>query len=93
MPIDVVGIFSSAVCGECLKYGDLEKGKFQQGVQDFINKTRIGKEHFDRDGLVHDIYYAVLIVTEVSANTFLVSFKVANGREWNVYITVFKRPK
>lgn len=64
VPIDVVSAFGHSVCDECLKYGDFEKGKFQQSMQDFLNKSRMGKEHFDRDSLVHDIYYAVLIAAE-----------------------------
>ena len=53
------------MCDECLKYGDFEKGKFQQSMQDFLTKARTGKEHFDRDALVHDVYYSVLVTAEV----------------------------
>ncbi|MCO5558393.1 hypothetical protein L7F22_011974 [Adiantum nelumboides] len=63
--LDVVTAFGHSVCDECLKYGDFEKGKFQQSMQDFLNKARTGKEHFDRDSLVHDVYYAVLITAEL----------------------------
>lgn len=65
VPLDVVTAFGHSVCDECLKYGDFEKGKFQQSMQDFLNKARTGKEHFDRDSLVHDVYYAVLITAEL----------------------------
>lgn len=65
VPIDVVTAYGHSVCDECLKYGDFEKGKFQQSMQDFLNKARTGKEHFDRDSLVHDMYYAVLITAEM----------------------------
>ena len=57
--------FGHSVCDECLKYGDFEKGKFQQSMQDFLTKGRTGKDHFDRDSLVHDIYYSVLVTAEV----------------------------
>eukprot|EP00250_Pteridium_aquilinum_P012020 c20458_g1_i1 orf=199-969(-) len=65
IPLDAVTAFAHSVCDECLKYGDFEKGKFQQSMQDFLNKARTGKEHFDRDTLVHDVYYAVLIAAEM----------------------------
>ena len=29
-------------------------------MHDFLTKSRVGKEHYDRDSIVHDIYYAVL---------------------------------
>ncbi|KAI5066933.1 hypothetical protein GOP47_0017461 [Adiantum capillus-veneris] len=65
VPLDVVTAFGHSICDESLKYGDFEKGKFQQSMQDFLNKARTGKEHFDRDSLVHDVYYAVLITAEL----------------------------
>lgn len=65
VPLEVVTAYGHSVCDECLKYGDFEKGKFQQSMQDFLNKARTGKEHFDRDTLVHDMYYAVLITAEM----------------------------
>eukprot|EP00249_Psilotum_nudum_P014527 c24865_g1_i3 orf=309-899(-) len=64
VPLEAVIIFGHAACEECLKYGDFEKGKFQQTMQDLLNKSRMGKSHFDRDTLVHDVYYAILVVVE-----------------------------
>ena len=65
IPLDVVSVFGHCVCDESRKYGDFEKGKFQQSMQDFLTKARTGKEHFDRDALVHDVYYSVLVTAEV----------------------------
>ncbi|KAH7287846.1 hypothetical protein KP509_32G077200 [Ceratopteris richardii] len=65
VPLDAVTAFGHSICDECLKYGDFEKGKFQQSMQEFLNQAKTGKEHFDRDTLVHDVYYALLITAEV----------------------------
>ena len=65
IPLDVVYVFGRCVCEESQKYGDFEKKKFQQTMQDFLSKARTGEEHFDRDGLVHDVYYSVLLTAEV----------------------------
>lgn len=54
---------------EALKYGDFEKGKLLQGMQDFLNKSRMGKDHYDRDSLSHDMYYSVLYIAEVSSSS------------------------
>lgn len=78
VPIDAVTAFGHSVCDECLKYGDFEKGKFHQSMQDFMNKARMGKEHFDRDSLVHDVYYAVLVTAEIT------------GTEWQNLEGVFR---
>ncbi|KAH9304119.1 hypothetical protein KI387_008523 [Taxus chinensis] len=63
-PLDVVALLGNAVGNECKKYGDFEKGKFYQSMQDILNKSRVSKEHHDRDSIVHDIYYAVLFTVE-----------------------------
>lgn len=78
VPLDVVTAFGHSVCDECLKYGEFERGKFHQSMEDFLNKARMGREHFDRDALVHDIYYALL----VSAETI--------GTEWQNLEQVFR---
>lgn len=64
VPLDVVSLLGNSVCNECKKYGDFEKGKFSQSMQDFLTKSRAGKDHYDRDSIVHDIYYAVLFTVE-----------------------------
>ena len=33
-------------------------------MHDFLTKSRAGKDHYDRDSIVHDIYYAVLFTVE-----------------------------
>lgn len=78
VPVDVVTTFGHSVCNECLKYGDFDKGKFHQSMQDFMNSARMGKEHFDRDSLVHDIYYSVLVAAEMA------------GTEWQNLEQVFR---
>lgn len=64
VPLDVISLMGNSICNECKKYGDFEKGKLYQGVQDIITKSRVVKEHYDRDSIVHDIYYAVLFTFE-----------------------------
>ena len=59
VPLDVVLLLGNSVCNECKKYGDFEKGKFSQSMQDFLTKSRAGKDHYDRDSIVHYIYYAL----------------------------------
>lgn len=64
VPLDAVTILGNSVCNECSKYGDFEKGSFYQGMQDFLAKSRMTKDHYDRESVVHDVYYAVLIAAE-----------------------------
>ncbi|KAJ7516149.1 hypothetical protein O6H91_22G044900 [Diphasiastrum complanatum] len=78
VPLDAVIILGHAVCEESLNYGDFEKGKFNQGMQDFLNKSRMGKDHFDRESISHDIYYSVLITAETY------------GEEWQNIERVFR---
>ena len=64
VPLDVVSLLGNSVCNECKKYGDFEKGKSSQSMQYFLTKLRAGKDHYDRDSIVHDIYYVVLFTLE-----------------------------
>jgi hypothetical protein len=64
MPLDAVTILGKSVCNDCSKYGDFEKGSFYQSMQDFLAKSRMTKDHFHRESIIHDIYYAVLITAE-----------------------------
>lgn len=64
VPLDVASLLGNAVCNECKKYGDFEKGKFSQNMQDILTKSRAVRDHYDRDSIVHDIYYAVLFTVE-----------------------------
>lgn len=64
VPLDAVMILGNSVCNECSKYGDFENGSFYQSMQDFLAKSRMTKDHYDRESIVHDIYYAVLVAAE-----------------------------
>lgn len=66
VPLDVVTVITNVLCEECKQHGDFEKGKFSQSMTDFLNKTRQAKDHYDRDTLTHDIYYATLNLAEVT---------------------------
>ena len=70
IPLEMILCVGAAVFDESLKYGDFQKGKLFQGLQDFLNKSRMGSNHFDRDALSHDVYYAALYLAEVSLNFF-----------------------
>ncbi|BBN16857.1 hypothetical protein MPTK1_7g09890 [Marchantia polymorpha subsp. ruderalis] len=64
VPIDVVVVLGGVLMEETLKYGEFQKSAIVQGMQDFLNKSRMGKDHYDRDSVAHDVYYAVLILAE-----------------------------
>eukprot|EP01018_Ginkgo_biloba_P007279 Gb_20811 [translate_table: standard] len=64
VPLDVVSLLANSISNECAKYGDFSKGKFYQSMQDIVTKSRTVKDHYDRDSIVHDIYYAVLLAVE-----------------------------
>ncbi|KAH8957133.1 hypothetical protein BDL97_07G076400 [Sphagnum fallax] len=64
VPLDAILVLGAAMSDEVLKYGDFEKGKLLQGMQDLMNNLRMGKEHYDRDSLSHDVYYAILFIAE-----------------------------
>ena len=48
------------------KYGEGSSSGW--GLQDFLNSARMGKDHFDRDQLVSDLYFALLFAQDVRAN-------------------------
>ncbi|KAJ7539419.1 hypothetical protein O6H91_11G091800 [Diphasiastrum complanatum] len=64
VPLEAVILLGHAVYEETLTYGDFQKGKYFQGIQEFMIKSNMGKDHVDRDSISHDIYYAVLIAAE-----------------------------
>ncbi|CAM6104750.1 unnamed protein product [Calypogeia fissa] len=64
VPLDVVTVLGEVLFEESLKYGDFQRNIVVQGMQDFLNKARMGKDHYDRDSIAHDVYYAVLICAE-----------------------------
>lgn len=66
VPLDALIRMGEAIWEESLKYGDFNEGKLFQGLQDFLNKARMGDNHFDRDKLSHDLYYSTLYLVEVS---------------------------
>lgn len=74
VPLDALLCIGGAIYEESLKYGDLNEGKLFHGLQDFLNKSRMGSNHFDRDRLSHDLYYSTLYMVEVSA--LILSFNI-----------------
>lgn len=60
-----LALLSRCLSDACRRYG--EGGGLQGwgGLQDFLNSSRMGKDHFDRDQLVTDMYFAVLFVQDV----------------------------
>ncbi|KAL3679830.1 hypothetical protein R1sor_022786 [Riccia sorocarpa] len=64
VPLDVVIVLGGVLSEETMKYGDFTKSAIVQGMQDILNKQRMGKDHYDRDSVGHDVYYAVLILAE-----------------------------
>ncbi|CAI5473535.1 unnamed protein product [Closterium sp. Yama58-4] len=53
------------------------------GLQDFLNSSRMGKDHFDRDQLVTDFYFAILFVQDVCGGPgpqFEQAIREATGR-------------
>lgn len=53
-----------------LKYGDFGKSSWLN-LSDFLNTSRMGKDHYDRDSLVSDFYHALILLLEVSMLDFL----------------------
>ncbi|KAL2613239.1 hypothetical protein R1flu_024931 [Riccia fluitans] len=64
VPLDVVIVLAGVLLEETQKYGDFSKSAIVQGMQDILNKQRMGKDHYDRDSVGHDVYYSVLILAE-----------------------------
>lgn len=77
---------------EVLKYGDFEKGKLLQGMQDLMNNLRMGKEHYDRDSLSHDVYYAILFIAEVCDLSLLLHiWLLPSISEWELKYLCWER--
>lgn len=55
---------------EAQRFGDFQKSSILQGLQEYINMSRMGKDHYDRDTMVHEFYYAILLCTEVCSSAF-----------------------
>lgn len=79
VPLDVVTVFGGVLFEESLRYGEFQKNVVVQGMQDFLNKSRMGKDHYDRDSIAHDVYYAVLICAEVEPQTISHALLAAEG--------------
>lgn len=63
VPPEAVAALGGVLADVAASYGDFSKGSWL-GLQDFLNSTRMGKDHFDRDNLVNDFYFAVLYLVE-----------------------------
>lgn len=61
--LESVAALSSVLVSTCNKYGDTSSSGW--GLQDFLNSSRMGKDHFDRDQLVSDCYFAILYAQDV----------------------------
>jgi hypothetical protein len=64
VPLEMVLVLAGSMSDEALRYGDFQKSSILQGLQEYINMTRMGKDHYDRDTMVHEFYYAILLCTE-----------------------------
>lgn len=61
--LETMAGLNSVLISACSKYGDFSAGGW--GLQDFLNSSRMGKDHFDRDQLVSDLYFAILFAQDV----------------------------
>lgn len=62
--LESAAVVSRLLVETATKYGDFSGGGW--GLQDFLNSARMGKDHFDRDSLVNDFYYAILFLQDVT---------------------------
>jgi hypothetical protein len=64
VPLEMVLVLGGSMSDEATRFGDFQKSSILQGLQEYINMSRMGKDHFDRDTLVHEFYYAILLCSE-----------------------------
>jgi hypothetical protein len=64
VPLEMVLVLGGAMSDEALRFGDFQKSSVLQGLQEYINMSRMGKDHYDRDTMVHEFYYAILLCSE-----------------------------
>ena len=64
VPLDVVLATGRILVDSCLKYGDFSKTSWLT-LSDFLNTSRMGKDHYDRDSLVSEFYHALILLLEV----------------------------
>lgn len=50
---------------EAMRYGDFQNNSILKELKEYINLTRMCMDHYDRDLMVHDFYYAALLCVEV----------------------------
>eukprot|EP00850_Spirogloea_muscicola_P017836 SM000157S02066 [mRNA] locus=s157:184139:185727:+ [translate_table: standard] len=67
VPAEAVMAIGSILTDMSLKYGNFAKTSLTQGLQDFLNGSKMGKDHYDRDALANDLYFAVLLLAESCA--------------------------
>eukprot|EP00850_Spirogloea_muscicola_P011109 SM000068S20541 [mRNA] locus=s68:47809:49381:+ [translate_table: standard] len=67
VPPEAVMAIGSILTDMSLKYGNFAKTSLTQGLQDFLNGSKMGKDHYDRDALANDLYFAVLLLAESCA--------------------------
>jgi len=63
IPLECVTATGNLLLNFCGKYGDFSSNSWL-GLSDFLNHSRMGKDHFDRDQLVTDFYFAILLLAE-----------------------------
>ena len=82
VPLECVLAAGEVLVDTAHKYGDFSKSSWM-GIGDFLNSSRMGKDHYDRDQLVTDFYFAMLLLAEssggVNAN-FEHALRTAAGR-------------
>lgn len=64
VPLEMVLVLGGSMSEEAQRFGDFQKSSILQGLQEYINMSRMGKDHYDRDTMVHEFYYAILLCTE-----------------------------
>ena len=65
VPLDMTMTLAGSMSDEALKFGNFQKSSILQGLQEYLNMSRMGKDHYDRDTMVHEFYYAILMCSEV----------------------------
>lgn len=64
VPLDMTMTLAGSMSDEALKFGNFQKSSILQGLQEYLNMSRMGKDHYDRDTMVHEFYYAILMCSE-----------------------------
>ncbi|XP_024374916.1 uncharacterized protein [Physcomitrium patens] len=64
VPLDMVLVLGGSMSDEAMRYGDFQNNSILKELKEYINLTRMCKDHYDRDLMVHDFYYAALLCVE-----------------------------